>query len=190
MKHDIVKWSFVSFIMMGAGHGFASNQPLAGEALQDISVESDWIALSDELLDSLRGGFDLGAGLKVSFGFMRSIAINGEQVSRISFNFPDLKNITPDQARFAGEAMAQAGVVQVGRGNVVLDSDSGSSGVRELAGTQAAMGGATIIQNSLNNQQISTLTEINTAVNSLGMIKSMNARSTLQEALLGSLNVR
>ena len=59
MKHDIVKWSFVSFIMMGACHGFASNQPLAGEALQDISVESDWIALSDELLDSLRGGFDL-----------------------------------------------------------------------------------------------------------------------------------
>ena len=187
MKNHVVQWSAVCLMVLGAAHSWSTE--VRDEALLtdesplqlNLEVPAQWLALDDAALDALRGGFDIGNGLRVSFGFMRSIAINGEQVSQTSFHFPDLQNITPDQARIAGEAMSQAGVIQVGRHNVVAASD---------AIAQSALSGATIVQNSLNNQHISSLTEINTAVNSMGLIKSMNAQSALQEALLGSLNVR
>ena len=180
MKTKLFTYSALCLAALGAGQCWA-NDPIDDEPLQlEISMPAEWLALDDAMLDTLRGGFDMGNGLKVSFGFMRSIAINGEQVSRTSFHFTDLQNITPDQARVASEAMAQAGVVQVGRNNVVSPADA----------AQNALSAVSIVQNSLNNQHISALTEINTTVNSMGLIKSMNARSSMQEALLGSLNVR
>lgn len=162
MRHLMCQYSAACLMVLGAGHSAATN--IVTESQR--AVPHDWVALDDPLLDTFRGGFDMGNGLRVSFGVMRSIAINGEQVSRTSFNFPDLKTITPAQARAAGSAMEQVRIVQ------------------------PEMSGASFVQNSLNNQRISTLTEINTAVNSMGLIKTMNARSTLQDALLGSVGVR
>lgn len=42
---------------------------------------------------------------------------------------------------------------------------------------------ATFIQNTLNDQHIRNLTVINATINSLGMMKSLNSLSTLQQAL-------
>ena len=186
MKNCAFKWTVLFLAVLGAGRGFAVAEPAAEQVVAD---SPQWVALDDPVLDTMRGGFDMGSGLKVSFGFVRTVAINGDMVRRTSFNFPDLKAITPDQARMAGEAMAQGGVVQNGRNNVVVASDNAvvSTNAAKVEPTMAA---ASIVQNSLNNQHISTLTQINTGVNSMGMIKSMNAQSILKDALLGGLGVR
>ena len=74
--------------------------------------------------------------------------------------------------------MAEAGLVQVGVGN------------RVPVGTLAQVPSGTIIQNSLNNQNIQTMTVINTGVNSQALFKALNIQSILNDALLGSLTVR
>jgi hypothetical protein len=45
----------------------------------------------------------------------------------------------------------------------------------------------TVVQNSLNDQHIQTLTTLNTTVNSLDLFKGLNLQDTLQTALLNSL---
>ncbi len=139
--------------------------PLAPMVLQQV------LAVDDATLETLRGGFEWGQGLRVSFGVVRTVAINGETVHSTRFQVP---NIGPQSTE---RLQLPSHIVQNGSNNVALLSE----------GVQAA---TTIVQNSLSNQHISTLTEINTVVNSLSLIQSLNARTTMQEALLGGLAVR
>jgi hypothetical protein len=139
----------------------------------------DWHAVSDEQLDSLRGGFDTGQGLTVSFGIIRSVTINGDLVNQTSFNLPDVTKITPDQARLASAAISQAGIVQNGLGNTLDPS------IKSQLPT-----GSLVVQNTLSDQNIQTLTVINAGVNSLGLLKSINSQATLKDALLAPLGVR
>jgi hypothetical protein len=48
----------------------------------------------------------------------------------------------------------------------------------------------TVIQNTLNNQNIQALTTINTTVNSLSMFKNFNVGSTLGGALTNAVRPR
>lgn len=154
----------------------------------------DWVAVSNEKLDQLRGGFDVGRGLTVSFGFIRTVMINGDLVTKSSFNIPDIAKITPDQAKTTAIAMAQAGVVvQNGPGNSV-ESLAGKgitppTPTPTLSPLPIALPTSTIVQNSLNNQNIQTLTVINTGVNSLSLLKTINTQIVLKEALLDALGV-
>lgn len=146
----------------------------------------NWVAVSNEKLDQLRGGFDMGRGLTVSFGFIRTVMINGDLVTKSSFNIPDIAKITPDEAKITAAAMAQAGVVvQNGPGNRV-ESPAGN-GI--TPSTPLPLPTSTIVQNSLNNQNIQTLTVINTGVNSLSLLKTINTQIVLKDALLGALSV-
>ncbi len=142
----------------------------------------EWTAVSDERLGNLRGGFDAGSGLSVSFGIVRTVMINGDLVTRTSFNLPDVTKITAEQAQIASAAIAEAGIVQNGAGNFV---DAGLKS-QFLAGTAAG----TVIQNSLNDQRIQALTVINTGVNSMGLLTAINTQSVLKDALLGAIGVR
>jgi len=137
-----------------------------------------WVAVSDEALGAQRGGFVVANDLTVSFGMVRTVTLNGDLVNATSFNLPDVARITSEQARLASVAMAEAGLIQVGGGN------------RVPVGTLAQVPSGTIIQNSLNNQNIQTMTVINTGVNSQAMFKALNIQSILNDALLGSLTVR
>lgn len=162
MKNYVCRYAATYMLGVFGGQVLASDAVLVADQHPVYYGE----ALDDAMLDAFRGGFDMGNGLRISFGIMRSISINGELVSRTGFNFPDLKSMTPAQANHTVNTAEQVRVI-----------------LPELTG-------AAIVQNSLNNQRISTLTEINTAVNSMALIKSMNASSTLQDALLGSVGVR
>lgn len=143
------------------------------------SYESEWAAVSNEQLDSLRGGFDTGQGLTVSFGIIRSVTINGDMVNQTRFNLPDVTRITPDQARLASAAMSESGLVQNGLGNTIDPTIKSQ-----------LPSGALVVQNSLNEQNIQTLTVINAGVNSLGLLKSINSQATLKDALLAPLGTR
>lgn len=61
-------------------------------------------------------------------------------------------------ARIASAAIAEAGIAQNGADNFVFVD----------AGLKSRLAGGTLIQNSLNDQRIQTLTVVNTGVNSLG----------------------
>lgn len=139
---------------------------------------SEWAAVSDDQLGNMRGGFDGGTGLMVSFGIVRTVMINGDLMSRTSFNLPDVTQITPEQARMASAAIDNVALVQNGPGNFVS------------AGLTASLSSGTAIQNSLDNQRIQSLTVINTGVNSLGLFKAINTQTVLKDALLGAMGIR
>ena len=104
--------------------------------------------------------------------------INGDLVTKTSFHLPDVTKITAEQAQLASAAIGQISIVQNGSGNSV-----------DLAANSQFRAG-TVIQNSLNDQWIQTLTVINAGVNSLGLLNAINTQNVLKEALLGSIGIR
>jgi len=133
------------------------------------------VAVSDRRLDATRGGFDLGNGLLASFGIERAVYINGNLVSSTSVNIPDIGRITPDQAGALAAATGTVNIIQNGANNTVDPA------------TFDHATAATVIQNSLDNQDIRSLTTINTTVNSQNMLRSLGLQESLQAGLIGSL---
>ena len=144
----------------------------AGSAAAETSV---WTAVEDSTLASMRGGFDFGNGLSVSFGIERAVTINGALVSSTTINVGDLARITPEQAAVINRQAAAINLVQNGTGNTAA-----------LTGSDLATPG-TVIQNTLNNQNIQSQTIINASSNALGMMKMLNTLSSLRDALGNSV---
>jgi len=174
-----------------------------------------WQAVSNRTLDRQRGGFDFGGGLMVSFGLTRAVYINGELITQLNLNFGQLANITPARAAQISSQLAAWAPVQNGPGNTVQTSVPGSaspsapgasgggsatsvaaavtSGATAVNVPVSALGGsplATVIQNSLNNQQIIHQTVINATSNALAMVKSLNLQATVNEALARAIGTR
>ncbi|WP_114238301.1 hypothetical protein [Dyella sp. C9] len=134
-----------------------------------------WTPVSADTLDDMRGGYDVGEGLEVSFGIDRAVYVNGNLVTSTSFNIPDVAHITAAQAAAMEAALNSVTVVQIGPNN--------SFNPASLSHTQLG----TVIQNSLNNQNIQTITTLNTSVNTLDVFRQMNFQQSLQQAELNSL---
>lgn len=145
----------------------------------DRSVGAPWQSVDDKSLDAMRGGFDLGGGVSIAFGLTRTVAINGELVTATSIQIPDLSHLTSSQA---GLLASQLGAVQVIQNGVVTRAGE----ALRLAGTPAT----TIIQNSLDNQSIKSLTTINANVGSLGVLKAFNTQSAIRDALVNAIGTR
>ncbi|WP_394781064.1 hypothetical protein [Undibacterium sp.] len=138
-------------------------------------LEKPWAAVGEERLDESRGGFDAG-GLVMSFGIERAVYINGNLVTTTSFNISDVGKISTDQMKTLSSQAAAMGLVQNGPGNSFqLTSGNGS-----LPGS--------VIQNTLNNQNIKSTTVINATTNSLNLIRGINTLDTFTNAVSGSLN--
>ncbi|WHZ12903.1 MAG: hypothetical protein OJF60_003344 [Burkholderiaceae bacterium] len=190
----------VAVCMLTAGHVWAG-----APAVMAAHAGQTWIAASDSTLAKMRGGFDFGGGLSVSFGFMSSVAINGSQVVNSTFNIPNLSAITP---QLASTISQQLGVklVQNGPGNtagvtaspgsshtdsVTVNTGGGAASqvttatntpsVSILPTNAAALG--TIVQNTMSNQTIQTNTVINIGTNGLSIWKGMNLLNALNSAL-------
>lgn len=134
-----------------------------------------WLAVSNGRLDVIRGGFDAGNGLVASFGIDRAIYVNGNLVTSISVYIPDLSRITASQAVVLAAATSTLNLVQNGTGNTFNPISLGNG----IA--------ATVIQNGLNNQAISSLTTLNVSVNTLNAFRIQNMLNALQTAQLQSL---
>ena len=132
-----------------------------------------WLALGEQRLDEVRGGFIDASGLQVSFGIERAIYLNGELVTTTRLNVADLAAISGGKAgaSFSGGP----GLLQNGPGNTI---DSG---------TLAASSLATVIQNSLDGQNIRSVTTLNATVNSLGIVKSIDLQHSVRGALTDAL---
>jgi hypothetical protein len=166
-------------LLLAAGVPVRGGEPGAAGGKKAFVAEA-WAAVSDDNLEALRGGFEINTGLSVSFGFVRSVSINGDLVSQTRFTLPDLSHITEDQAKAVSAALAGANIVQNGTGNSVGTNNT----------TPINLPPITVVQNSLDNQSIQTMTVVNAGVNSLGILKSINTQSVLRDALLSAVGTR
>jgi hypothetical protein len=134
-----------------------------------------WTPVGEDTLDQTRGGFDLGNGLVASFGIDRAVYVNGNLVSSTTFYVPDIGHMTTAQAQAMQSALNTVQVTQVGPNNSFDPS--------ALAGKM----GGTVIQNTLNNQNIQNITTINATTNSLNAFREGSLQEALQQAQLQSL---
>jgi hypothetical protein len=161
-----------------AGLAFSTQQAWAdapGKA-PFARTEETWMAVSNHTLDSQRGGFDLGAGLLVSFGITRAVYINGELASQTTLNFGQLDKITAAQATELSRQLNTLNLVQNGPGNTVEGPLGGAGGV--------------VIQNTLNNQRIANHTVINAQTNGMSLLKDLNTAATLSEGIARAVGGR
>ena len=170
--------------------------------------DTTWMTVGDDTLAAMRGGFDLGGGVMVSFGISRVVTVNGVVLSSTSFQLPDLGRITAAQIAAFERYLGSTSVVQVGSGNTAptaptseggasvasSSGSAGSPGASSQAGTSAspATAGsatttfsspATVVQNTLNNQAIQTRTVIDATTNALSLARGANTAAALRDAL-------
>jgi hypothetical protein len=139
------------------------------------------LALSEGKLDQVRGGFLADNGMQISFGIERAVYINGNLVTTTSLNVSDLGKVTVGQ-KSGGSVADLTSAIQ--GGTTVIQNGAGNSFV---TGPVSAASLGTIVQNTLNDQKIQSLTLVNATVNSLQVLKSLNFQSSLQSALIDSL---
>jgi len=123
-----------------------------------------------ESLDGYRGGFVTDTGLAVSLGIERIVTINGNVADSSRIELGDLGGLTSGRTVLSADAANQMRLIQNGGGTFNVEFG------------QNALG-ATVIQNSLNNQLINNATIINASVNARGMLQAMNFQSSLANAL-------
>jgi hypothetical protein len=150
---------------------------LAGAPEGDEAGEM-WLAVSHRELDTLRGGFNLGDGLMVSFGISRVAYINEQLVASTTLQFGDITRLSAQQAaRLGQQLMLQPQIVQNGPGNAV-----------QAGAVSSPL--ATVVQNTLSDQLVRTQTVINVSSNGLSALRNMNLQATIQSALTNALGRR
>ncbi|NNG23906.1 hypothetical protein [Telluria aromaticivorans] len=150
----------------------ACSTALAQQGAPGLDLD-EWTAVDAETLDEMRGGFDIPGGLNLQLGIERVVSINGEVLSRTNVAIADVANMNASQMLMAREALGSAQLIQLGVNNFSPD-DLGLPN------------GATLIQNSLNNQTIQTHTTITSTVNSMALLKDLNFHSTIRDGIVRS----
>jgi len=126
-------------------------------------------AVADSALDEVRGGFEVPANLRASMTLERTAYLNGELVASLSVKVPDIGNITTREATALADAAGML-LIQNGPDNAFNVADLGPA--------------STVIQNTLNDQHLLTLTTISVDVNTLGAFREMNFQDGLRDSLV------
>lgn len=169
-----------------------------------LSTNQIWMAVADQKLDTLRGGFSLGDGLNglmVSFGISRAVYINGALITETTLNVGRVADLTPVQAIQLNQKLQSLSLVQNGPGNTFVPGPVSTTSTASTTTTTTSSPGPTVtaiagstmgtlIQNSLNDQQIRYETIVNASSNGLGMVRSLNLQSTLADAIQQSIGQR
>ncbi len=145
--------------------------------LPAASATKLWRTVGDDKLDSMRGGFDLGAGMMVSFGVTRAVYVNGALVATTSFQVADVGRLTSTQAQQFGNQLAGLNLVQNGPGNV-------------FQATLPSSTLATFVQNTLDNQRIQSRTVIDATTNGASLVRGINTGAAIQAAVRNSIGGR
>lgn len=147
---------------------------LAAGAPALAAPPANWSPVAAGTLDKMRGGFDTANGLAMSIGIERVVSVNGDVLSRNTLQIADVASLSREQAVAAQDALGAARVIQIGANNFVADR----------AGLPS---GATLVQNSLNDQSIRAQTVITSTVNSMSMLKDLNFQGSVRDALQRSV---
>jgi len=172
-------------MMLAAVLSWQDSVPAADNDLADFdsSVNDrqhprhEWLPVSGVYLDEMRGGFDIGSGLKVSFGIRREVYLNENRIASTNLNVGDINGSASGQAQAIDTAHTLQ-LIQNGSGNH-FDTSSMSQSATSL-----------VIQNTLSGQDIRSLTIIDAKTNGLELFKDLNMQSALTEAIGQSVGVR
>ena len=126
-------------------------------------------AVAEGALDEVRGGYEMPTDLHASMTLERSAYLNGELVVSRSVTIPDIGNITAEQAAALADTVGTI-VIQNGPNNTFNAPDLGPA--------------STVIQNTLNDQHLVTLTTLSVEVNSLSAFREMNFQDGLRDSLV------
>ncbi len=135
-------------------------------------ADPGWQPVDAAALDRARGGFIAPSGLTITLGIDRMVSVNGEVLAQSHLAIADLSRISHSEAEQTSAALSSLKLVQHGNDNIYL---------APLA--QQALAGI-VIQNSLDGQLIRSETVISSTVNSMGLLKAINAQASLGDALL------
>jgi hypothetical protein len=185
-KHWIAMALLSGYALTAFGVGFNMASEAATSTDERSDSFQDWTAVDSTVLDSMRGGFDIAPGLKVSFGIERIVNLNGVLQTATRIEVPDAAKLMQAQQPGGkpGETISLPVTANLGGGASAL-VQNGAGNVTTL-GALSPDAAATIIQNSANNQTIQSVTVVNAATNSLELLKGANLHSTLLEALTQS----
>ena len=125
-------------------------------------------AVPESALEELRGGFDIPENLHVSLQLQRVVTANGEQIAQLAADIPDIGRTTAAQA----ETLANAA------GTLVIQG--GPNNAFDLMQLGPA---ATVIQNTLNDQHLVSVTTLSVGVNSLSAFREMAFQDGLRDGL-------
>ncbi len=155
-------------ILYGTALLLATLLPPAGAQGWGDALGGDWQPVDPGRLAQMRGGFQMPSGMMLSFGIERVVFLNGELTARIAVQLPDVGRITPEQAQALAD-FNRGLVVQIGDGNRF---------------DPAQVAGGLVIQNTLDGQDIRTVTRIDVGVDTLGAYQNLNASGALTDALI------
>ena len=161
--------------VFGASIVHAQSTPMPDTSKSQREVAGLGLPVPLARLAAVRGGFDLGNGLEASLGIERAVYINGNLVTYSNVSVPDIAHITTQQAMALASALSTVNVVQNGPGNTFDLSSMGQTSA------------ATVIQNTLNNQTIRNITNLNVSVNTLNAFRDEGLQQALQAVQVQSL---
>lgn len=144
-------------------------------ALGDDTALTEAVTVPESALDELRGGYEIPANLHASLRLERLVVANGEPIAHLAADVRDIGHMTVADA----EALAHAAgtlVIQGGPNNAFQ--------LMELGPT------ATVIQNTLNDQNLVAVTTLDVQVNSLATFREMAFQDGLRDGLGGITGVR
>jgi len=144
-------------------------------ALGDESALTEAAAVPEGALEELRGGFDIPENLHASLQLERVVVANGERIAHLAADIPDIGHMTVADAQALAHAAGTL-VIQGGPNNAFQ--------LMELGPT------ATVIQNTLNDQNLIAVTTLNVQVNSLATFREMAFQDGLRDGLGGITGVR
>lgn len=119
----------------------------------------DLAQVEDRELAETRGGYQFPSGFEISFGIERAVYIDGVLQTLNTYNIPSLTSL--------------------------FSNSSATSAAADVARLLAAL--PTVVQNSLNNKTISSLTTINATVTARELFREINLSSSLADALSSTL---
>lgn len=152
----------------------ASSTIPADAATPATTLGEEWRPIDPARLDAMRGGFQLPSGTMLSFGIERVVYVNGQLTASLAVHVADLSRLSAEEAR-ALAGFRQGMVVQIGDGNRF-----GPAGVPD----------GLVIQNTLDDQRIATVTRIEVGSNALGAFQDLNSAGALHDALTGAIGTR
>lgn len=130
----------------------------------------EWVPIDPARLDEMRGGFELPSGQVLSFGIERAVYVNGELTASNTLRIADLSKVSAADVK-AINAFNEGLVVQVGDNNSF---------------EPVKMPGGVVIQNTLDNQHIITVTRMDVGSNVLSSFQELNTANALHDSLISA----
>jgi hypothetical protein len=132
-------------------------------------------AVANDRLEDIRGGFEIPANLHAGMKLERLVYLNGDLLTKVTADIPDIAHMTVDQANALKDA-AGAIVIQNGPSNAFNLMDLGPA--------------STVIQNTLNDQHVLALTTVSISVNTLGAMREIKFQDGLRDQFVSIPGVR